>query len=128
MEVVEKVLEHAMRSHWLESCQDLSQKVLDELNNKNKGWNYIKAYMTKKHLSVPDYDREMELQKAKNVLFKKIKNRGFPFILLVFDKKSYNKKPLTLCTNCLLIKKNKLKQFLIYRGFEASVVSELFDI
>lgn len=104
LNVIEKALEKARQNHWLETAQELSEKISSNLHKKNKSWNYIKNYLYERELPLPGYDREKEVKKAKNLLIKKYKS---------LEKLSSEEK-------------KKLKQFLAYRGFEETVVKDLF--
>lgn len=102
-DVIEQALEKAKQDKWLECPMELSEKVTTQLNEKNKSWSYIKNYLREKDLPTPNYDREKELSKARNLLTKKY---------VLFKELSYEKKI-------------KMKQFLAYRGFEKSIADEL---
>ena len=104
LEIIKKSLKQAKQNNWLENPQELSEKVMEQLNKKNKSWNYIKNYLYEKALPLPSYDREKELIKAENLLKKygSLKNLAFE-------------------------KKIKLKQFLGYRGFEKEIADELLE-
>ena len=104
-EIVEKALETAKENHWLETEEELSQKLLITLNQKNKSWSYIKSYFFKKGLPIPEYDREKEMEKAKRLLyhnFGDLQNLSFK-------------------------EKLKCRQFLSYRGFEEELLEELLE-
>lgn len=103
LKIIEKALKTAKQNNWLESVQDLSEKVAADLHKKNKGWNYIQTYLCEKGLSPPPYDREKELAKAKILIIKKYKSF-----------KNFSGE-----------EKNKIKQFLFYRGFEEIVVEDI---
>ena len=103
--IVEQALEIAKKKNWLECEDELSQKELVRLNKKNKSWKYIKNQLQKQGLPLPEYNQDKELEKAKNLIFKENQNlKGLSFE-----------------------KKNKLRQFLAYRGFEAEIIEELFS-
>ena len=103
LNVIEKAIGKAKQNHWLETAQELSEKVSTKLHKKNKSWNYIKNYLCERELPLPDYDREKEVKKAKALLMKKYKS---------LEKLSSEEK-------------RKLKQFLAYRGFEEAVVQDI---
>ena len=103
--IVLQALETAKANHWLETEEELSQKLLRVLDDKNKSWSYIKSYFFKKALPLPAYDREKERDKAKALLFHKFG-----------DLKSLSFK-----------QKMKCRQFLSYRGFEEGLLEELLE-
>ena len=70
LKIIRKALEQAKQNNWLETPQELSEKVMEKLNKKNKSWSYIKNYLYEKDLPLPSYDKEKELIKAKNLLKK----------------------------------------------------------
>jgi SOS response regulatory protein OraA/RecX len=75
---------------WLLPPEELSQKVTEQLNRKNKGYLYICHFLQKKGLPTLERDQEQELTKAMSLIESKIndtsdtqklssllKNRGF---------------------------------------------------
>ena len=103
LNVIEQALEKAKQNNWLETEEELSEKIADDLHKKNKSWSYIEGCLHKKGLPIPPYKREKELTKAKNLLIKK----------------------QAVLTNLSNEEKMRLKQFLTYRGFERGVVVAL---
>ena len=101
--IIEQALEKAKQNNWLETEEELSEKIADDLHKKNKSWSYIEGYLHEKGLPIPPYKREKELTKAKNLLIKK----------------------QAVLTNLSNEEKMRLKQFLTYRGFERDVVEVL---
>jgi len=104
LEIIKNALKEAKQKKWMESPQELSEKLVENLHKKNKSWNYIKNYFGEKDLPLPLYNREKELIKAKNLL------------------KKYG-----LLKNLSSEAKSKIKQFLGYRNFEEEIADELLD-
>lgn len=104
-DLVTQALKKAQDNCWLESDQDLSQKLLSNLNQKQKSWNYIKQYFYKKGLTLPKYDQDQEIKKAKYWINKKY-----------LDTKTRSKE-------C----KQKCKQLLAYKQFELDVIISALD-
>ena len=104
LKLIDQALEKAKRNNWLETEEELSEKLVASLHKKNKSWNYIKNYFYEKDLPLPPYEREKELEKATNLVSRKFGSLKE----LSFEQKT------------------KLKQFLAYRGFEKTIVDDLF--
>ena len=102
--IVEKALNQAKQNNWLENPLELSQKTVEKLYKKNKSWSYIQSYLKKKELPLPPYNKEKELEKAKNLLKKHTPSQSL----------SHNN-PL------------KLKQFLANRLFEIDIINEVLE-
>ena len=96
-EVIDLALTYAKNNKWLELETELCQKELERLNKNNKSWLYIKKHFKKRGLPLPPYHRDTEKQKIKQLLIKK---------------------------QAFVSDKQKLKQFLAYRAFEATLVAE----
>ena len=95
-----EALKLAKQKKWIEDPYELAVRVKSQLDNKNKSWGYIKKHLQSKGLPLPDYDREKELEKIKNLL----------------------KKKKVVSLN---YKENlKLKRFLSYRLFESELISQ----
>ena len=101
--IVTKVLEVAQENKWLESEDVLFKQTVAALHQKNKSWAYIKNYLEKKGLPLPEYDREKELEKSLALLSKKSLSAG---------SKSFEDR-------------EKGRRFLLYRGFEADIILEI---
>ena len=100
--IIETALDQAEKKKWLEEPMEIALKTAESLHNKKKSWAYIKRYLQKKELPLPEYDREKEKEKIKKLLVKK--------------------KELLEASH-----KNKLKQFLAYKAFEASLIEESLE-
>lgn len=91
----------AIDNKWLKPKEQLSESVAHSLHKKNKGIRYINGYLYKKGLSPQSVDEDQELEKAINLLRKKILNK-------------------TVDSNLKL----KLSRFLISRGFGSATVAK----
>lgn len=101
--IVDQALEYCTQNKWLLSEEELGNKLLQELHQKNKGWLYIRHYFKNKGLAPPPYDKEKEIEKATNLIHKKY-SQG--------------------------LQKEKVQEarrFLSYRGFEGEIISELLS-
>ncbi|MCY4321111.1 MAG: hypothetical protein OXC37_01715 [Bdellovibrionaceae bacterium] len=98
--IIEKSLEQAKERNWLEPPLELSKKILETLNKKNKSWKYIQSYLMSKELPLPIYSKEKEIEKAQNLIQK-------------FSQNSH-KKPVL-----------QIKQYLANRSFESDIIDEL---
>jgi len=61
----------ARERKWLESPEELSEKVYTEWDKKNKSHAWITQYLDEKGLPSPDYDQRREIEKATYQLRKK---------------------------------------------------------
>ena len=102
-DLIDEALSEAKQKKWLEDPYELTIQVKNRLDNKNKSWGYIKKYLQSKGLPLPDYDKEKEMIKIKNLLIKK-KTDGLDY-------------------NEIL----KLKRFLSYRLFEPDLISQALE-
>ena len=102
-DLIDEALEEAKKKKWLEDPYELAWQVKNRLDNKNKSWSYIKKYLESKGLPLPDYDREKERMKIKNLLIKK------------------KIKPLSYK------EKLKIKSFLSHRLFEPELISQAVE-
>lgn len=103
-DLIDEALQVAKQKKWIEDPYELAVQVKKRLDRKNKSWSYIKKYLQNKGLPPPDYDREKEKAKIKNLLIKK--------------------KPLKSRN---LEEKIKMKQFLSYRMFELDLISSALE-
>ena len=102
-DLIDEALSEAKQKKWLEDPYELTIQVKARLDSKNKSWGYIKKYLQSKGLPLPDYDREKELIKIKNLL-----------IIKKIDALDYNESL-------------KLKRFLSYRLFEPDLISQAIE-
>ena len=105
LELIEQALECAKQNNWLESEDALSEKLLNSLNKKNKSWRYIQDYFRKKGLPLPPYDKDKEIEKARQCLLKK---------------------SLPTRSDSLEVQQ-KARKTLFYRGFEADIIREVLS-
>lgn len=105
LDIVEETLEALQKNNWLESEQDLSQKLAEELHQKKKSWAYIKNYFVKKGLPLPAYDECKEKDKISMLVLKRFQTQSH------FTKEQ----------------KEQIKKFLAYRGFSLELTLDLFS-
>ena len=90
LEDIKKTIVEMKSRGWILAEKELSQKVCESLNRKNKSHLFIKQFLGKKGLPAPPMDQDLEEQKARRILHnhssrerhknKKalfLKNRGF---------------------------------------------------
>lgn len=99
--LVSEALLQAQARGWLESEEEIAEKILHHLHRKNKSWSFIKNYLLEKGLPLPEYNGEKEREKARQVLIKK-----FP-------------------QNLSFKEKQRAFQLLSRRGFEESMIRGL---
>ena len=102
-DLIDEALSAAKQKKWLEDPYELAAQVKYRLDNKNKSWGYIKKHLQSRGLPLPDYDKEKEMIKIKNLLIKR-KTDGL----------DYNESL-------------KLKRFLSYRLFEPDLISQAVE-
>lgn len=100
LEEIDQGIEWARVNKWLKTGEQLAESVARTLHNKKKGIRYINAYLAQKGLPSQKLDEEQELEKAINLIRRKILNK-------------------TIDSNLKL----KLSRFLISRGFPLNIVS-----
>ncbi len=103
--IVTEVLKVAQEKKWLIPEDTLSKQVTTTLHQKNKSWNYIKNYLKKESLPLPEYNREREIEKIHQLLAKKN-----------LTAKLQN-----------LEDQQKARRLLLYRGFEEDVIKEVLS-
>ena len=98
-EIIEQALDEAKQKNWLEPALELSQKIKEQLNKKNKSWFYIKSYLKEKELPLLAYSKKDEIKKTVNLLKKLMRDN---------PKKT----------------KIQMRRFLANRFFETDVIEE----
>lgn len=98
---IDQAVAWAKDNQWLKPSEQLAESVAHSLHTKGKGIRYVNAYLRQKGLPVQAADDELELEKAKKLLHRKLLHK-------------------TLDSNLIL----KLTRFLISRGFPANIVSQ----
>jgi regulatory protein len=97
---IEKALNYAKDRGWLNDPDRLSAQMADYLHRKQKGLQYINHFLKKKGLPPVSKDRDLEIEKARECVAKKIKNSQ----------------------NLQISDKSKLVRFLASRGFDPEVI------
>ena len=64
-------IEKAQQKKWIQKPEQLTAKIVEELNRKKKGWLYIKMALKKRGLPLTPKDPQAEKQKALYWLLKK---------------------------------------------------------
>jgi len=109
-EITIQAIEFAISNNWLENPQEVSERVYQEWNQKNKSHNWIVGYLSKKGLPNDIYkDEEEEAKKALYHLKKKFKD-------VSIDKSNYNSaasslasKGFSFCEFSAALEKMKMK-------------------
>lgn len=77
---IEDAIELAEKNKWLTPPQDLTKKLIEDLNRKNKGALFIDQYLEDKGLPSAQVDPDAELRKALSIVQTKLaKEKGFNF-------------------------------------------------
>jgi regulatory protein len=71
-------VEYAKEAGWTAPPEELSHKVLEELNRRSKGGLYILNYLKKKGLPSVNIDEDIEVEKAQQLVLKLVGHRS-PF-------------------------------------------------
>jgi len=72
MAEVEKAIEYCREHNWLTWPESLSEQAMNALHRRKKGFLFIRQYLKQKGLPVPERNHEMEVQKARELLQRKV--------------------------------------------------------
>ena len=103
MEAVEAAIEYAKENKWLGDPADLSRRMADMLHRRHKGIVYINHYLREKGLPSVDVDRDLELEKALDLVKNKYREEQ------EFDR----------------AEKARVARFLASRGFDSDTVRKV---
>jgi regulatory protein len=112
-EEIASVISWARDNRWLQEGSYLSERWADTLNKRKKGIKYINAYLNQKGLPAVSKNQEVEVDKALNLLRKKIQNKAFQ--KAIEDAGKMNQEI-----------RLKLTRFLISRGFDQETIRSAF--
>lgn len=63
-DAIDAALAAGVKNKWMSAPEELAQKIAEGLHQKNKGIEYINAYLEEKSLPAIQADSELELEKA----------------------------------------------------------------
>lgn len=112
-EEIAGVISWARDNRWLQEGSYLSERWADTLNKRKKGIKYINAYLNQKGLPAVSKNQEVEVDKALNLLRKKIQTKVFQKAIEEAGKMDQE---IRL----------KLTRFLISRGFDQETIRSAF--
>lgn len=70
---VQKALDYCREQNWLLPPEALSEQTMNALHRRKKGFLFIQRYLRQKGLPVPSKNREIEEEKARELLDRKFK-------------------------------------------------------
>lgn len=103
--IVNQAIEKAQEYGWIADPVELAKRTYESLNQRKKGYNYIKLYLIKKGLPEVKIRWELELKMACTLLQSRIQTKPF---------QSYEDQ-------------QKLKRFLLQRGFLSETIQQAFE-
>lgn len=112
-EEIAGVISWARDNRWLQEGTYLSERWADTLNKRKKGIKYINAYLNQKGLPAVSKNQEVEVDKALNLLRKKMNTKAFQKAIEEAGKLDQEIKL-------------KLTRFLISRGFDQETIRSAF--
>lgn len=112
-EEIAGVISWARDNRWLQEGTYLSERWADTLNKRKKGIKYINAYLNQKGLPAVSKNQEVEVDKALNLLRKKMNTKAFQKAIEGAGKLDQEIKL-------------KLTRFLISRGFDQETIRSAF--
>lgn len=100
---IEEAIQFACENGWMTEPQEMSKRMTEELHRKKKGIRYINNYLQQKGLPSVEVDRDIEFEKARELIRTKLAKSA-----------PYN-----------IEEKMKIQRWLTYRGYEEETIRKV---